>query len=101
MNISDLTDIFSEYIIYGTSNPLGRQYYKKQLLEVTSEKLKEYHSFNFTPKNAAIIVCGNFSAAEVKAAIEKYFGAWQSAYGEVNGVALDKPVVKKKEYGFI
>jgi len=101
MDIADLTSVFSRYSLYTTANPLGRQYYKKQLQEITPEKLKEYHSFNFTPKNASIVVCGNFDAATVKSAIEKYFGGWTSTFGEVNGVALDKPSVKKKDYGFI
>jgi zinc protease len=101
MDIADLTDVFSSYYIYGTANPLGRYFYKTQMQSITPEKLKEYHSFNFTPKNASIVVCGNFNPAEVKTAIEKYFGAWQSTFGEVNGVALDKPSIKRKETGFI
>lgn len=101
MDIAELTGVFSRYALYGTANPLGRHYYKKQLQEITPEKLKEYHSFNFTPKNASVIICGNFDAAEIKKTIEKYFGAWQSAYGEVNGVALDKPSIKNKEMAFV
>ena len=101
MDISNLTDVFSNYFLYSTSSPLGRYFYKAQLQQITPDKLKEFHSFNFTPKNASIVVCGNFTAADVKAAIEKYFGAWQSEFGEVNGVSLDKPVVKKKEIAFI
>jgi predicted Zn-dependent peptidase len=101
MDIANLTDVFSEYVLYGSANPLGRQWYKKQLEAVTPEKMKEYHAFNFTPGNASIIVCGNFDHTKAKAVIEKYFGSWQSAYGEVNGVALDKPAIKKKETCFV
>lgn len=101
MDISDLADVFSDYFIYGTSNPLGRNYYKAQLQLVTPEKIKEFHAFNFTPKNSSVIVCGKFDAATVKAVVEKYFSGWQSTYGEVNGVALDFPQIKKKEMAFI
>ncbi len=101
MDVADLTGVYSQYALYGTANPLGRRYYKKQLQEITPEKMREYHSFNFTPKNASIILCGNYDPAKVKAAIEKYFGSWASAYGEANGVALDKPTVKKKENAFV
>ena len=101
MDIADLTDVFSNLNMYGTASPLGRHYYKTQLQLITPDKLKEFHQFNFTPKNSSVVVCGNFNAAEVKVVIEKYFGAWQSAYGEVNGVALDAPSVKKKELAFI
>lgn len=101
MDISDLADVFSDYFIYGTSNPLGRNYYKAQLQLVTPEKIKEFHAFNFTPKNSSVIVCGKFDAANVKAVVEKYFAGWQSTFGEVNGVALDFPQIKKKEMAFI
>jgi len=101
MDIADLAGVYSRYYIYGTSNPLGRYYYKTLLQQITPEKLKEFHQFNFTPKNSSVVVCGKFDAATVKAVIEKYFGAWQSTYGEVNGVALDNPSIKKKETGFI
>ncbi len=101
MDIADLAGIFSDLFLYGTANPLGRSYYKAQLQLITPEKIKEFHAFNFTPKNSAVVICGNFDAAVIKSTVEKYFGSWQSAYGEVNGVALDLPQVKKKEIAFI
>jgi zinc protease len=101
MDIANLAAVFSAHGLHGPANPLGRYFYKKQLQEITPEKIKEYHQFNFTPKNSSVVVCGNFNAAEVKSVVEKYFGNWQSAYGEVNGVSLDMPSVKKKEIGFI
>lgn len=101
MDIAELADVFSDLAIYGSSNPLGRNYYKGQLQQITPEKIREFHAFNYTPKNSAVIVCGNFDAATVKAIVEKYFGGWHSTYGEVNGVALDMPQIKKKEIAFI
>ena len=101
MDISNLTDVFSDLNIFETSSPLGRHYYKTQLQLITPDKLKEFHQFNFTPKNSSIVVCGNFNTVEIKTVLEKYFGTWQSTYGEVNGVALDAPVIKKKEIAFI
>lgn len=101
MDISDLADIYSDLGLYGTSNPLGRNYYKAQLQLITPEKIKDFHAFNYTPKNSSIVICGNFNAADVKSIVEKYFGSWQSTYGEVNGVSLDFPQIKKKEIAFV
>jgi len=101
MDIADLTDVFSDLNIYGTTSPLGRHYYKTQLQLITPDKLKEFHQFNFTPKNSSVIVCGNFNATEIKIGLEKYFGTWQSTFSEVNGVALDVPSIKRKEIAFI
>lgn len=101
MDVEALADVFSDLQMYGTSNPLGRNHYKAQLKLITPEKIKEFHEFNYTPKNSSILVCGNFNSDEVKLIVEKYFGSWQSTYGEVNGVSLDMPQIKKKEIGFI
>lgn len=101
MDIANLADVFSDLQLYSTSNPLGRHHYKAQLKLITPEKIREFHSFNYTPKNASVLVCGNFNSEVVKSVLEKYFGNWQSAFGEVNGVALDAPQIKKKEIGFI
>ncbi len=101
MDVANLADVFMDLFVYGSSNPLGRHYYKAQLKLITPEKIKEFHDFNYTPKNSSIVVCGNFNSADVKAIVEKYFGAWQSTYGEVNGVSLDMPQIKKKEIAFI
>ncbi|MGZ4037395.1 MAG: M16 family metallopeptidase, partial [Bacteroidia bacterium] len=101
MDIANLAGVYSDLFLYGTSNPLGRNYYKAQLQQITPEKIKEFHAFNYTPKNSGLIICGNFNAAEIKAIVENYFGSWTSTYGEVNGVSLDHPQIKKKEIAFI
>lgn len=101
MDIANLAEVYSDLFIYGTANPLGRTYYKAQLQLITPEKIKEFHAFNYTPKNAGLIICGNFDAATVKSIVEKYFGSWTSTYGEVNGVSLDEPQIRKKEMAFI
>ncbi len=101
MDITGLTQIYSNLSLYGIENPLGRSIYKQQLKLITPEKLKEFYQFNYTPKNTKIVVCGNFDSNEIKKLIESYFGNWQSTYGELNGVALDEPQIKNKEYYFV
>lgn len=101
MDIAQLASIFSDYAIFGLQNPLGRQYYKAQIQEMTPEKIRGYYAFNYTPKNARLVITGNADVAAVKTIVEKYFANWQSTYGEVNGVVLDRPQIKKREYGFI
>lgn len=101
MDIANLADIFSDYFIFGIDHPLGRHYYKTQVLDITPEKIRTYYSFNYTPKNVRLVITGNIEVATIKAIVEKYFGNWQSALGEVNGVVLDKPQIKKKEMAFI
>jgi predicted Zn-dependent peptidase len=100
MDIANMAHTYSNLGVFGIENPLGRSFYKKQLELVTSEKLKEFHQFNYTPKNTRITVCGNFKSEEIKKLIETYFGEWKSTFGEVNGVSLESPSIKKQEIAF-
>ena len=101
MNIAAMASVYSNLSLYGLDNPLGRNIYKSQLEQITVEKIREFQLFNYTPKNTKIIVCGNFKSAEIKSLVDKYFGNWQSTYGEINGVSLDYPVIKKQEIFFV
>ncbi|MBC7694946.1 MAG: insulinase family protein [Burkholderiales bacterium] len=101
MDISELSSVFSNYFMYGISNPMGRYFYKTQLQKITPALVKEYYDFNYTPKNANLIICGSFDMAAIKPVIEKYYGSWKSAMGNTNGVSLESIAIKKKEIGFI
>lgn len=101
MDIAELSSVFSNYFMFGLSNPLGRYFYKTQLQKITPDIIKEYYGFNFTPKNANLIITGSFDLASIKPIIEKYYGSWKSEFGGANGVSLESSSVKKKEIGFI
>ncbi len=101
MDIAQLASVFSDYFMFGLSNPLGRYFYKTQLQKITPQIIKEYYDFNFTPKNANLIICGNFDLATIKPIIEKYYGSWKSEFSGANGVSLESMSIKKKEIGFI
>ncbi len=101
MDIAELSSVFSNYSIFGLSNPLGRYFYKTQIQKITPAIIKEYYDFNFTPKNANLIICGSFDVATIKPIIEKYYGSWKSEFGGANGVSLESPSIKKREVGFV
>jgi zinc protease len=101
MDIAQLASVFSNYYIYGLANPLGRYFYKSQIQKITPVIIKEYYDFNFTPKNANLIICGGFDMATIKPIIEKYYGTWKSTMGNINGVSLESVSFKKREVGFI
>ena len=101
MDIGSLADMFSDYAVFGTSNPLGRHFYAGQLNKVTAAQIKEFYKFNYTPKNTKLVLAGNFDEAKMKEMIETLFGNWTAAYGENNGAAYEVEDIKKKEYFFV
>lgn len=101
MDISAITAMFSDYVLYGTAHPLGRHFYAAQLNKVTAGQVSEFYKFNYTPKNTKIILAGNFDHAAMKAMLENMFGGWTAAYGENNGSAYEVQPVSKKEYYFV
>src|SRR5205807_1661054 len=52
-------------------------------------------------KNCILVVCGKPDKEKMRTMIEQYFGPWEAAYGEINGVSLPDPEFGKKEYAFI
>jgi zinc protease len=65
--------------LYGPAHPygyteLGTEASNKAL---TRDDLQKFWSQNFVPNNAALVVSGRISAAELRPLVEKAFGDWQ------------------------
>ncbi len=65
--------------LYGPANPygfteLGTEASNKT---TTTDDLKRFWSQNFVPNNAALVVSGQVTAAELRPLVEKAFGDWQ------------------------
>lgn len=101
MDIRSLASVFSNLSVYGINNPLGRYFYKDQLIKITPAILKDFYSFNYTPGNSRLVICGKTDLASAKLLAEKYFASWTAPYGEVNGVSFSVDPIKKTEIGFI
>jgi predicted Zn-dependent peptidase len=67
---------FSE-IIYGRDNPYGWRMEYEHLERISREDLVAFHRRYFFPANILLAVQGDFSAAEMRAKIEKLFADWQ------------------------
>ena len=65
--------------LYGPRHPYGfREIGTVQGIQsITREDMEGFWKQNFVPNNAALVVAGNISAAEVKALAEKAFAGWQ------------------------
>lgn len=49
---------------------------KESIEKVSQAELKRFHDTHYTPGNTLLGVTGDFKASEMKALVEKYFGAW-------------------------
>jgi len=52
---------------------------KDSIDKVTGEDLKKFHDEHYRPGNAILGATGDFHTGEMRALIEKYFGAWSGA----------------------
>ncbi|MGH9723803.1 MAG: M16 family metallopeptidase, partial [Candidatus Acidiferrales bacterium] len=52
---------------------------KDSIAKVTVADLKQFHDQHYVPSNAIFGATGDFQTAEMRAQIEKYFGAWSGA----------------------
>lgn len=64
--------------IYGEESPYVRWEEYETIDAITRDDLVEFHKRWVHPKNLQIAVWGDFSADEMAAKLEKYFGSWVS-----------------------
>jgi zinc protease len=66
-------------VLYGDTPMAITSATKESLEKLTVEDLKKFHDKHFVPGNTILGVTGDFKAAEMRAMVEKYFGAWKGA----------------------
>jgi zinc protease len=66
-------------VIYGDTPMALASATKESIEKISVEDLKRFHQKHYVPENAILGVTGDFTASEMRATIEKYFGAWAGA----------------------
>lgn len=71
--------IFREFsrILYGKDSPYASQAEYATIDSITRDDLVAFHKQFFQPENIILGVWGDFKADEMRAKVEKEFGAWQ------------------------
>ncbi len=66
-------------VLYGDTHPYGFAEIgtEASLKAMTGDRLRAFWQQNFVPNNAALIVAGDITMAELRPLAEKAFGAWQ------------------------
>jgi zinc protease len=65
-------------IIYGRNTPYGREMEYADLDRIQREDLVAFYKRYYFPANTVIAIQGDFSAADMKAKVEKLLGDWNS-----------------------
>jgi len=66
-------------INFGQGHPYGEVATEETIGRITLERCREYYRTYFRPNVAYMAIVGDITPAEARAAVEKYFGAWQKA----------------------
>lgn len=64
-------------LIYGPNHPYPRMTEYATIENITKQDLIDFHKKYFVPNNVILALWGDFSTAEMKAAIEKLFATWE------------------------
>jgi len=64
-------------LLYGKDTPYGRRIEYVHLDNIRREDLVAFHDRYFFPANVMLAIQGDFSAAEMKALVEKLFSEWR------------------------
>lgn len=66
-------------VIYGDTPMALASATKESIEKISVEDLKRFHEKHYVPGNTILGVTGDFTASEMRATIEKYFGTWTGA----------------------
>ena len=67
------------HVIYGDTPMAIASPTKESIEKLSVEDLKKFHDQHYLPGNAILGVTGDFKSADMRALVEKYFGAWKGA----------------------
>jgi zinc protease len=67
------------HVIYGDTPMAIASPTKESIEKLSVEDLKKFHEQHYVPGNAILGVTGDFKSADMRALVEKYFGAWKGA----------------------
>ncbi len=87
-------------ILYGRKHPYGRIRLgsEKSLRKFTVADLRDFYRRNFVSNNAAIIVVGDVTPAEILPKLEKAFGKWASGRPAVPKLPAVSQIKKERIY---
>lgn len=61
---------------YPKGHPYGEIMTEATLNNITLDAVKQYYKTVFTPKGSYLVIVGDITKEQAKAAVEKYFGSW-------------------------
>jgi zinc protease len=67
------------HVIYGDTPMAIASPTKESIEKLSVEDLKKFHEQHYVPGNSILGVTGDFKSADMRALVEKYFGAWKGA----------------------
>ncbi len=76
---NDIASALFRQALYGKDHPYGRDETAESIEGLTRDDLQAFHRASYRPDNAALIVAGAVTVAEVRPLLEKVFSSWTSA----------------------
>jgi zinc protease len=84
------------HVVYGDTPMAIASPTKESIEKISADNLKQFHDKHYVPGNSILGITGDFRAADMRATIEKYFGAWAGAAEAADQFPPSAPVQPTK-----
>lgn len=104
ISVDRLSGLYRDLAVYGTKNPIGRNYCQYQLQKAIPAELRQFYFKYYTPASAVLLICGNFNVNEIKRTIAKYFYKWKAIHKEKKrkpNLESEPPKIRGWEISFV
>src|SRR5262249_16682175 len=94
-NPQQLAQLVAANVVYGDKHPYGYPEVgtEASVKAMTQQEMTDFWKAHFVPNNAALIVAGDISMAELRAAAEKSFSAWAKGPSTPKNTVPEPPSV--------
>lgn len=81
--------------MFGPGSRLGREADERTVKALTPADVKRFHAAHWGAKSTRLLIVGDFDAAQVRALVDRHFGAWKGGVAPARSWVAEQPLERR------